>query len=167
MPETVQAGYIIRPRGLAGDVEIRLFLLGQAVALPVGFEALAGENPVVVVRSSVRSVDTISAAFKGFDSFEAAEALKGLAFSASREMMLSIAGFQPLGLFLGMRMEWQDGSGVIEDFEPFSPNPLVSVNCGGWSFDVPLLLVVTLGSIDWDGGIVRLRLPAGLAGEPR
>jgi hypothetical protein len=65
-----------------------------------------------------------------------------------------------------MRMEWQDGSGVIDGFEPFSANPLVSVDRGGWSFDVPLLLVTAEGSIDWDGGTVRLRLPAGLAEAP-
>lgn len=163
MSVTVTAGYVIRPRGLAGDVEIRLFLSGRAVALPGGFEAFVGDRAVKVVRSSVRSVDTVSAAFEGLPDIESVEGFRGEAFSADRSGILRVEGFRPLSLFLGMRIEWQDGCGVVEDFEPFASNPLLTVGYEGRRFDLPLLLVTTTGSIDWENGLLKLRLPRGLA----
>lgn len=162
MTPTVQAGFVTRPRGLAGEVEIRLFLAGRAVALPRGFEALVGDRAVTVERSSIRSADTVTALFTGLESIEAVDDFRGEAFSASRESVLAVPGFRPLALFLGMRVEWQDGAGIVEDFEPFSANPLLSVGFEGRRFDVPLLLITETGSIDWEGGRIGLRLPAGL-----
>ncbi len=163
MSVTVTAGYVIRPRGLAGDVEIRLFLSGRAVALPRGLEAFVGDRAVTVARSSVRAVDTVTAAFEGFADISSVECFRGEAFSAERSGLLRIEDFRPLSLFLGMKVEWQDGSGVVEDFEPFTSNPLLSVGYEGRRFDLPLLLVTTTGSIDWENGLVKLRLPKGLA----
>lgn len=156
------AGYVIRPRGLAGDVEIRLFLSGRAVALPRGLDAFVGDRAVTVARSSVRAPDTVTAAFEGFSDIESVECLRGEAFSAERNVILGIEGFRPLALFLGMKVEWQDGCGVVEDFEPFTSNPLLSVGYEGRRFDLPLLLVTTTGSIDWESGLVKLSLPGGL-----
>ncbi len=163
MTGVVRAGFVTRPRGLAGEVDLRLFLAGRAVGLPAGFESEVGGRALRVVRSSVRSVDTVAALFEGIDSLEAAEELRGGDFCARREAFMAVPGLRPMGLFLGMRMEWQDGGGVVEGFDPFSANPLLEVAWEGGSFEVPLLLVTGTGTIDWDGGCMRLRLPAGLA----
>lgn len=162
MTPTVQAGFVVRPRGLAGEVEIRLFLAGRAVALPRGFEAFVGDRAVTVERSSIRSLDTVTACFAGFEGIDAVAGFRGEAFSASRDSVLAVEGFRPLALFLGMRVEWQDGAGIVEDFEPFSANPLLSVGFEGRRFDLPLLLITETGSVDWAGGEMRLKLPSGL-----
>ena len=163
MPRVVRAGFVTRPRGLAGEVEVRLFLAGRAVGLPPGFESEVGGRALRVRRSSVRSVDTVAVLFDGIDSVEDAEEIRGADFSARREAFLAVPGLRPMGLFLGMRMEWQDGEGIVEGFDPFSANPLLEIARNGASFEVPLLLVTETGTIDWDGGCMRLRLPAGLA----
>lgn len=163
MTRVVRAGFVTRPRGLSGEVEVRLFLAGRAVGLPQGFEAEVGGRALGVLRSSVRSVDTISVLFEGIDTVEAAEELRGADFCAGRDSFLAVPGLRPMGLFLGMRMEWQDGGGIVEGFDAFSANPLLEISWSGGGFEVPLLLVTETGTIDWDGGCMRLRLPAGLA----
>ena len=90
MTGVVRAGFVTRPRGLAGEVDLRLFLAGRAVGLPAGFESEVGGRALRVVRSSVRSVDTVAALFEGIDSLEAAEELRGGDFCARREAFMAV-----------------------------------------------------------------------------
>ncbi len=163
MAATVKAGYAARPHGLDGGVLVKLFLCGPAVPLPAGMRVTVGDRDLVVSGSAVRDPATLQVAFEGVEDREAAEEIGGETLWLSREDALSLGGSMPVGLFTGMTLVWQDGSGTVESFDPAPGNPLLQVRGPSGVFDVPVALLRAEGTIDWDAGRIEARLPLGLA----
>jgi hypothetical protein len=140
-----------------------MYLAGDAVALPSGLGVTVGGRAMIVGQSRVRDRSSLVISLQGVTCREAAAALCGLDISVDAGDARAVDGFLPLDLFRGLRIEWSGGSGSITGWEMYPGNPMLEVEHGGGSFDLPLALLMNRGEIDWENGRARVDLPSGLA----
>jgi ribosomal 30S subunit maturation factor RimM len=163
LPDPVRIGFVVRTHGLRGLVIVRLELVAPAVALPAGFGLLTGGRRLVVESSSVRGRDSLLTSFEGVGSLESAEELCGEELSVLREDLPGVPGLVPIGLFTGFRVIWKRGEGSVAGADVDSANTLLRIEHEGKEFPLPLAMVLSQGSVDWQAGELRLDLPEGLS----
>lgn len=160
---SVLAGRTIRPHGLSGSVVAVVYPAGDAAALPSGLGVTIGGRAMIVEESRVRDRSSLILTLRGVTGRDAAAALCGLDIEIDRRDAGAVAGFLPLDLFRGMRIEWSGGSGRVTGWELHPGNPLLEVEHAGGSFDLPLALLLERGEVDLEKGTARVDLPGGLA----
>jgi ribosomal 30S subunit maturation factor RimM len=163
LPDPVRIGFVVRTHGLRGLVIVRLELIAPAVALPAGFGLLSGGRRLIVESSSVRDRDSLLASFEGVGSPGAAEELCGEELSVLREDLPGVPGLVPIGLFTGFRVIWKRGVGSVAGADVDVANTLLRIEHEGKEFPLPLAMVLSQGSVDWQAGELRLDLPEGLS----
>jgi ribosomal 30S subunit maturation factor RimM len=161
--ELVYLGHVEKPHGLKGALKVRVFVGAGEASMPLGLVLLAGgEVPLTVSRCTDRGGYRFNLTFEEIRSREEAEEYRNRPLFIPRGDVLSRLDFIPLHFLRGLVIRSRGNDLVVVDVEPSDANPLLLVDDGERRFQVPLLMVTSMGEIDWDAMRVEADLPPGL-----
>lgn len=126
---------------------------------------LNGSRPLTVSRCTHSGDSRFNLTFEEIDRDDAEECINSSVYIARDEADAKL-GFIPLYSFAGLDLLSHGCRMRIVDVEPSGVNPLLLVENNGNRFHVPLILVLSEGSIDWKEKVIELDLPLGLEELP-
>ena len=167
LPKTVEVARILRPHGVRGEVSVELYS-DHPERLAVGSElrmASGGGAGNVIVTSSRRHKCAFLVRFKGYDSRDDVERLRGVVLEVPRDRVPEAVDDDTYYYFelVGCRCEDRQAGflGVVADVIEDGGGLLLEVDRGEEKLLIPFVRAF-LGSVDVDGGSIELQLPPGL-----
>ncbi len=164
MPEElVLLGVAEKPHGLKGALSFRIDVGLGDPEFPVGVELiLEGIGRVTVARCIPRKDSRFSLTFREIRSRTEAEDYRGSSLYAPRAWVRDKLGFVPIHAFIGFALNARDTGLEVVDVEPSIVNPMLVLDGMEKRFTVPLVMVASLGEIDWEERSMNVDLPEGL-----
>ncbi|MCD4701853.1 MAG: hypothetical protein K8S24_08365 [Candidatus Aegiribacteria sp.] len=160
--DIVYLGYVEKTHGLKGGLRVRLFLGYGVPEVPAGTVILLnGNRPLTVSRCTYGGGSRFNLTFEEIARDDAEECINGSIYLARDEADAKM-GFIPLYSFAGLEILSRGCRMRIVDVEPADANPMLLVENNGNRFHVPVIMVMSEGSIDWKEKVIELDLPEGL-----
>lgn len=165
--DIVYLGYVEKTHGLKGGMRVRLFQGYGTSDVPVGTVILLNRSrPLTVSRCTFTGDSRFNLTFREIGNRDDAEKCRDCSIYITRDEIEAKLDFVPLYCFSGMEINSRGCRMRIVDVEPASANPLLLVENNGKRFSVPLILVMSEGSINWEDRAIELDLPEGLEDLP-
>lgn len=156
-----------KPHGLKGALSVRFFSGHGIPGISSGTVLyLDGIGAVTVSRCTVRGDSRFSLTFREIRSREEAEVCRNAALYISREEASEKLEFIPLYSFPGFTIRSRGEDLRVVDAEPSGSNPMLTVEKDGKLFNVPIIMVMNQGTVDWENMVIVIDLPEGLEDLP-
>ncbi|MEN8208556.1 MAG: hypothetical protein ABFR50_04815 [Candidatus Fermentibacteria bacterium] len=165
--DIVYLGYVEKTHGLKGGLRVRLFQGSGTSDVSVGTVILMnGSRPLTVSRCTYGGGSRFNLTFGEIRNRDDAEELRNGSIYISRIEAEAKLGFIPLYNFAGLDILSRGCRMRVIDVEPAGANPMLLVEKDDNRFYVPVIMVMSEGSIDWKENLIQIDLPEGLEELP-
>ena len=165
--DIVYLGYVEKTHGLKGGLRVRLFPGYGTLDVPVGTVILLNRSrQLTVSRCTFAGNSRFNLTFREIGNRDEAEKCRDCSIYITRGEIKAKLDFIPLYCFSGMEINSRGCRMRVVDVEPAGANPLLLTEKEGKRFPVPLILVMSEGSINWEEKVIELDLPEGLEDLP-